>query len=143
MFLRTLIISATAIFLILPASAQVQQAGNEASANADATFQKLLDKCDNMEMLMLRARLRLEISRATEDAATRASAMLTDGFEKCAAGQVEAGKTALQEAYEIARMGVTEAYGQDATTKVVVTPKASDEVKTNGDNASKPWWKVW
>jgi len=143
MFMRTILIAIATIVLALPASAQEQQAGNEASTNADATFQKLVEKCDDMDMLMLRARLRLEISRATDDAAKRANTMLIDGFEKCAAGQIEAGKTTLQQAYEIARDGVTEAYGQDATTKVAVTPQDSNAPKANRDSASKPWWKIW
>lgn len=143
MVMRNILVAIAIGFLTLPASAQEQQAGNEASTNADATFQKLVEKCDDMDMLMLRARLRLEISRATDDAAKRANTMLVDGFEKCAAGQAEAGKTTLQQAYEIARDGVTEAYGQDATVKVEVTPLVSDPSEAPVDSVSKPWWKIW
>ncbi|MDA0332191.1 MAG: hypothetical protein O3C30_03380 [Proteobacteria bacterium] len=139
----------TAIFALIiaipmtDAFAQEQQAGNDASTNANATFQKLVDQCDDMDMLMLRAQLRLEISRATEAAAKTASDMLTEGFAQCAEGQIDAGKETLSKAYEIARAGVTEAYGQDATLKTssMVEQGGSD---TDAESlGSKPWWKFW
>ena len=127
--------------------AQEQQAGNDASTNAEATFQKLVDQCDDMDMLMLRARLRLEISQATEAAAKTASDMLTKGFAECAEGRIDAGKEILAEAYEIARAGVTDAYGQDATVKTSAkTEEEGPETEAKKDasgSASKPWWKFW
>lgn len=127
------------------ASAQEQQAGNEASTNAEATFQQVVDQCDDMDMLMLRARLRLEISRATEVAAKTAGDMLTQGFVQCAEGRIDAGKETLAKAYEIARAGVTEAYGQDATVKTSanVEEAVAEEASDTAEGGSKPWWKFW
>ena len=135
-----------ALIIAIPmtnAFAQEQQAGNDASTNADATFQKLVDQCDDMDMLMLRARLRLEISRATEAAAKTASDMLTEGFAQCAEGQIDAGKETLSKAYEIARAGVTEAYGQDATLKTSSMVEQGGSDTDTESLGSKPWWKFW
>ena len=129
--------------LTTEALAQEQQAGNDASTNAEATFQKLVEQCDDMDMLMLRARLRLEISRATEAAAKTASDMLTKGFVQCAEGQIDVGKETLSKAYEIARAGVTEAYGQDATLKTSSKVEEAGSETDPDASGSKPWWKFW
>ena len=39
--------------------AQEQQADNAASANANETFRKWIEQCDNVDVLILRARIRL------------------------------------------------------------------------------------
>lgn len=145
--MRYTILLLAGMMLSSPAVSQEQQAGNEASTNAADTFQKLVDQCDDMDMLMLRARLRLEISRATEEAANMATSMLTQGFTECAEGNVEAGKETLSEAYEIARSGVTQAYGQDASVETTAAPQVAEPEESANDNdaetASKPWWKFW
>ncbi|MEM9144922.1 MAG: hypothetical protein AAGC57_01910 [Pseudomonadota bacterium] len=108
-----------AVALVLfapPALAQQQQAGNEASTNTEETFQALIDQCDDTDALMLRARIRLQIPRTTEDAATTAQGMLDEAFSKCGAGDLDGAKAMLQEALEIAEVGATEIFGTDAST---------------------------
>ena len=45
------------------ATAQEQQAGNAASTDTEGTFQALVDACDDVDALMLRARIRLQLPR--------------------------------------------------------------------------------
>ena len=65
---------------------QEQKAGNEASRNTEETFQKIIDQCDNTEILVLRAKIRLEISRATESAGKDAMGMLESAYKVCGEG---------------------------------------------------------
>lgn len=97
------------------AIAQQQQAGNEASTNTEATFQALIDQCDNIDALMLRARIRLQIPRTTDDAAGKAQEMLDNAFAKCGAGDLDGAKIMLQDALKIAEAGATESLGTDAS----------------------------
>ena len=101
--------------LTTPALAQQQQAGNEASTNTEETFQALIDQCDNIEALMLRARIRLQLPRTTEEAAEKAQKMLDDGFAQCGSGDLEGAKATLTEALAIAEAGATENFGTDAS----------------------------
>lgn len=133
-----------AMFMVAPLSvsvAQVQEAGNEASTNADQTFQALIDKCDNTDMLMLRARIRLQLGRTTEAAAATAQSMLDKGFAQCGEGEIEAGKAVLAEALSIAEAGATERLGADesvATEAPAPAPAAED-----GAQPAKAWWQIW
>lgn len=111
--IRTLAIAL--IVVAAPAFAQQQQAGNEASTNTEETFQALIDQCDNVDALMLRARIRLQLSRTTEAAAAKAQKMLEDGFAQCGSGDLEGAKVTLAEALAIAEKGTTENFGTDAS----------------------------
>lgn len=102
------------IALPFAAFAQQQQAGNEASTNTDETFQALIDQCDNVDALMLRARIRLQIPRTTEVAAKKAQEMMDQAFATCGGGDLDGAKTMLQEALELAEKGATENFGTDA-----------------------------
>ena len=97
------------------ALAQQQQAGNEASTNTEATFQALIDQCDDIDALMLRARIRLQLPRTTETAASEAQEMLDGAFAKCGAGDLDTAKIMLQDALKIAEAGTTENFGTDAS----------------------------
>lgn len=119
--------------------AQVQEAGK--LTDTDAAFQKLVDQCDNVEMLMLRARIRLELPRTTEEAATEAREMLLHGFELCASGNMAEGKIVLEKGYEIAKIGVTEKFGQEGTGGGETTVSEPKTDETAGDQ--QPWWKFW
>ncbi|MEL7204482.1 MAG: hypothetical protein AAGL19_09950, partial [Pseudomonadota bacterium] len=57
----------SAAALAVPAFSQEQQAGNAASTDTEATFQALIDKCDDTDALMLRARIRLQLPHTTDD----------------------------------------------------------------------------
>ena len=103
------------VALPFSAIAQQQQAGNEASTNTEETFQALIDQCDDIDALMLRARIRLQIPRTTEEAAANAQEMLDNAFAKCGAGELDEAKTMLQEALALAEAGATDNFGTDAT----------------------------
>jgi soluble cytochrome b562 len=94
--------------------AQEQQAGNEASTNTEETFQALIDKCDNIDALMLRAKIRLQVPRTTEVASEKAQQMLDDAFAICGEGNIDAAKNMLEEALKLAEQGATERLGADA-----------------------------
>ena len=121
---------------------QEQKAGNEASRNTEETFQKIIDQCDNTEILVLRAKIRLEISRATESAGKDAMGMLESAYKVCGEGQVEKAVEMAKNAYEIARQGVTDKFGQVGDNAVTEVQKNSEDKKVNTEE-QKPWWKFW
>ena len=136
----------TAAALILPASlalAQEQQAGNEASRNAEETFQKLVEQCDNTDMLMLRAKVRLQLSRTTEDAAAQAQSLMEEGFSMCGSGDIATATTKLEEALEVSSAGSDEKFGTDAQTVQPTSAEAEAEPSQPAQDTSKPWWKIW
>ena len=128
--------------LLMPqaVTAQEQQAGNAASTDVDGTFQALIDSCDDTDALMLRARIRLQLPRTTEEAAATAQQMLNEAFATCGGGDLEAAKTQLTEALQIAEAGATEVFAAEETTEE--TPAAAAE-ETAAEEESKPWWKIW
>lgn len=113
---RTLIITLCLSLFPGLSLAQQQQAGNEASTNTDETFQALIDQCDDVDALMLRARIRLQIPRATQDAAQKSQEMMDQAFATCGEGDLDAAKTMLEEALSIAEAGATENFGTDASS---------------------------
>ncbi|MEL6374306.1 MAG: hypothetical protein AAFR04_10085 [Pseudomonadota bacterium] len=138
---------------LTPAIAQEQQAGNPASTNADETFKKLIAKCDNTDVLVLRARIRLQLGHTTPEAAKDAKAMLDKGLSTCGEGNIDEAKATLAKALKLAEAGVTKTYGQDASTKVTTAASKPDQKAKPGDDAAKPdatpaaeqkpWWKFW
>jgi hypothetical protein len=120
------------------AFAQEQQAGNQASANADQTFQALIDKCDNIDMMMLRARVRVEHGRTTEEAQAKSTEMVNEAFALCGEGKVDEGKALLQEAYDVAKAGVDERFVAESNETEekpaeVVDAKAEVEEASSGE----------
>lgn len=136
-----------ALLLAMPAFAQEQQAGNAASADSDATFQALIDKCDDVDALMLRARIRLQIPRTTDEAAATAQQMLDEAFATCGGGDLEGAKAQLAEALAVAEAGTSEALGtEEEVVEASAEPDASEETETVAEETeedSKPWWKFW
>lgn len=127
-----------------PALAQQQQAGNAASANADATFQKLVEQCDDTDVLFLRAKVRLQLGRTTEAAASEAQGLMDQGLAKCGEGDILAAKTTLQQALDIADAGVTQKFGQDATADVAAKAEAEPRQAAAAEAPEdRPWWKFW
>lgn len=134
--------------LALPLKAQ--QAGDAASTDTEGTFQTLVDACDDVDALMLRARIRLQIPRSTDVAAKQAEEMLTKGFTTCSQGDLEGAKSQLTEALAIAEGGAAEKFsteesarqedGDTASVQSANTADANTEVPSE-DN--KPWWKIW
>lgn len=146
--MRFLLLAALAIatpVLSLNAFAQEQQAGNAASTNADKTFQELVAKCDDTDVLMLRARIRLVIGRTTEKAAKEGGELLKTGMASCGQGKTDEARATLTKAYAIVNAGATQKFGQDATAKVkAAKQKKPEATKASADtDAKKPWWKFW
>lgn len=111
------------------------QAGNEASTNVEETFNALVEKCDNIDYLMLRARIRLELPRTTDEAGEQAATMMFNGFEMCGEGKIDEGKAQLEQAYSIAKEGVN-------------AKLAAEEEAEAADTAAKPekkksWWQIF
>ena len=139
---------ALSIAALLAASAsfaQEQQAGNSASANADETFQALIEACDVTDILVLRGRLRVQIPRITEEAAAQAQELLDQGMAKCGEGDIEMATSLMNEALEIADKGATEAFGTDGSTTPTETVAADATATEEAMEAEedKPWWQFW
>ncbi|MEL7138473.1 MAG: hypothetical protein AAFP67_05460 [Pseudomonadota bacterium] len=133
-----------AALVAAPAAAQQQQAGNEASTNTEETFQTLVAQCDDAEVLMLRARIRLQLPRTTEAAAAEAQALLEEAFATCGEGDVAAARTKLADALSVAEAGVDEKLGAavaQTSPEAEATEAASASEKTA--DADKPWWQFW
>lgn len=136
-----------ATLFALPAAAQEQAAGNEASRNTEETFQALIDACDDVDALMLRARIRLQIPRATEEAGAEAQRRLDEAFAQCGEGDVEGAKAALTETLAFAEEGVADNFGTEGSAAVAgdtetaeVEEAAMDEAEAEDD---RPWWRFW
>jgi hypothetical protein len=138
-FLAVLIASAMTVSV----AAQEQEAGNEASTNADETFRKLIEKCDDTDMLMLRARIRLQLSRTTDAAATDAGSLLDRGFAQCGDGKLDEGKATLQKALQVAEAGVNEKLQEVTAAAAAAKKDAQAEEKKASENNPKPWWQIW
>ena len=137
------------------ALAQNQQAGNEASTNADETFKKLIEQCNDTDTLVLRARVRLAMGRLEDQAAIKTlNGEVNKGLSLCGEGKLDDAKAALKKTLTNAEAKVTEKFGQDETPTVKAQaddtkekPKGSGDGKSDdkvakGDE-SKPWWKFW
>lgn len=130
------------------AVAQDQQAGNDASANADATFQKLIEQCDNTDALVLRARIRLQLERTTPEAKALAQEGLNKGLALCGQGDQEGAIATLNAALETASSGTTEVFGTDASVEApaAVANQSNEASKPDAEDIEadeKPWWKFW
>ena len=143
-----LMMLAASVTLTTTALAQEQQAGNDASARADETFKKLIEQCDNTDVLVLRARIRLALGRTTDAARDEASKMLDQGMATCGEGKIDEAKAQLKKAEEIAQAGVTEKFGQDASAETKPTAAKAEDAKDSDAKSDvtaekKPWWKFW
>ena len=131
------------------AFAQTQQAGSEAATNADETFQKLIEKCDNTDALVLRARIRLAVGRLDDQTAIEDLTNQTNkALSICGEGKVDEAKAELKKTLDAADAKVSKKFDQDGTPDV--KPVSSDaQSKNEDDKAGKdgdqqsPWWKFW
>ena len=146
------------VFLICPLLVQAQskdtkKISSEVSSqeagtlvNTEEIFQKLIDKCDDVNLLMLRARIRLELPRIDKSDAGTVEKMLFEGFEMCAQKKPEEAKVKLTEAYDIAKKAASERFGQTGTGGLETVKKEVETIKdkdiSNGTK-DKPWWKFW
>ncbi|MBM7066125.1 hypothetical protein [Actibacterium sp. 188UL27-1] len=136
------LIAAALILSASLAQAQEQQAGNAASRNAEETFQKLVDRCDNTDMLILRAKVRLQLSRTTEKAAATAQSLMEDGFGLCGSGDIDTAMAKLEEALVVSAAGSDEKFGTDTGANPVAAEAAPEE-QDSADASDTPWWKLW
>jgi len=127
------------LILAAPALAQEQQAGNAASTDVEGTFRTLVEQCDDVDALMLRARIRLLIPRSTDAAAEQAQTLLEQGLATCGEGDVEGAKATLSEALTVAGAGVDEALAP-ATPAPAPAPEPEAAAEPEGD---RPWWRFW
>lgn len=136
---------AFALLISIAASAQQQQAGNAASTDTEGTFQALVDACDDVDALMLRARIRLQLPRTTEQAAAKAQDMLEQGFATCGKGDLDGAKATLSEALAVAEAGVSEKFeaSQPAPSTQTVSAKTVEDQTELADGEKSPWWKFW
>lgn len=146
------------VFLIYPLLVQAQSKdtkniSNEVSSqeagtlvNTEEIFQKLIDKCDDVNLLMLRARIRLELPRIDKSDAEKVEKMMLEGFEICSKNNPEEAKVKLTEAYDIAKKAASERFGQTGTGGLETVKKEVETIKdkdpSNGTK-DKPWWKFW
>ena len=146
------------VFLICPLLVQAQskdikKISNEVSSqeagtlvNTEEIFQKLIDKCDDVNLLMLRARIRLELPRIDKSDAEKVEKMMLEGFEICSKNNPEEAKVKLTEAYDIAKKAASERFGQTGTGGLETVKKEVETIKdkdiSNGTK-DKPWWKFW
>ena len=130
-----------ALLIAMPATAQQQQAGT--ATDTEAAFQALGDACDDVDALMLRARIRLQLPRTTEVAAAAAEEMLREGFQTCADGDPEAGKARLTEALEIAEAGTSEVFAAGEDEAAAETQETAVEETAAEETPDRPWWKFW
>ena len=134
---------AVSFFLIAP-DAFGQQMGAGKLTDTEAEFQKLAAQCDEVEVLMLRARIRLEVStlesRAeTEAAANQAKESLANGMSTCGSGDIEGAKAILNAAYEAVQAENSKKFGQVGVGNDIET----EQVENRTESDSKPWWKIW
>ncbi len=140
----------TAVVFSTSALAQTQQAGSEAATNADETFQKLIEKCDDTDALVLRARIRLAIGRLDDQAVIEDLANQTNkALSVCGEGNVDEAKAELKKTLDAADAEVAKKFDQDGTTPDV-KPASSDSQSDNEDDSTgkdgeqqSPWWKFW
>lgn len=145
MRVTALVISAA---LAGPVAAQEQEAGNEASRNAEETFQQLIAQCDDTDALVLRARIRLLLGRTTPEAAEEAEALMNQGLSECGEGDMETAMATLNQALDVADAGTDEVFSTEAET-AQAEPAAADAEPTGADpvesetGEERPWWKFW
>ena len=134
---------ALGLALTASAAAQDQQAGSEAATNAEETFKKLIEQCDNTDMLFLRAKIRLELGRIDEAAAGNSKQLLDQGMAKCGEGKMDEAKSTLEESYKIAKAAVSEKFEAAAEPEVTGSAEKQPETDTANTAEDKPWWKFW
>lgn len=125
------------------ATAQEQQAGNEASTNAEETFQTLIEQCDETDVLVLRARIRLLIGRASEEAAAQAQSELDEGLALCGQGDIAEAKAKLETTLANTDASVQEGFSQADGAEATSEDTASSESDAADDAAEGPPTWIW
>ncbi len=125
--------------------AEKQEAGK--LVNTEEIFKKLTEKCDETDVLVLRARIRLELPRIDKNTASEVEKMMMNGLELCSEKKIDEAKKLLTSAYKKAQDAASIKFGQQGTGAIKGV-KMSDTTKAltkdgSIDNEKKPWWKFW
>ena len=94
-----------------------QGAGNAVSQNAEQTFNALIEACDDVSILGLRARARLEMNRSTEEGQKKIIELMDQGMATCGSGDIAKATELLNEAIAVGKASVTENFGTDASAE--------------------------
>lgn len=104
-----------------------QGAGNAVGANAEETFQALIDACSDVSILGLRARARLEMNRSTEDGQKQIVELMDQGMAACGGGDIDKATEIMNEAIAVGKASVTENFGTDASAETPVKAETAEE----------------
>ena len=74
------------LIISIDVNSQNMQAGNINPESTEEVFKSLMDKCDDMDIIMLRGRIRVEIQRSTPEAIEEANKLMIDGLTACSKG---------------------------------------------------------
>ena len=125
-------------FLLFCASlnAQEMRAGNINGDEMSVLYEDLFSKCNNMDAIVLRGKIRVEIQRSTAEAREKANLLMKEGLEACARGDDFSAVNKLQEGYDIIKSGTFQRFGSKSTEKEPDTEIKNVESKD-------PWYKFW
>ena len=94
-----------------------QGAGNAVNQNAEQTFNALIEACNDVSILGLRARARLEMNRSTEEGQKKIIELMDQGMATCGGGDIPKATELLNEAIAVGKASVTENFGTDASVE--------------------------
>ena len=114
-----------------------QQAGNATSTAAEETFQQLISQCDNIDVLLLRAKIRLEIGRQPPELAETTTNAMNEGLAVCGEGKVDEAIGILTVALEDAKEGTTQQYGTDASTSEEAKKRTAEMLEKTAKGDAK------
>ena len=134
----TLIALPVAALMATTALAQTQQAGE--LSDTDAAFQELVAKCDNVDMLVLRGRIRLQQGRVPPETADASQKLMEEGFTLCSQGDEAGGKVKLEESLALIEAKASEIL--DAKIEAQENPEP-EPASAEGDAEQKSWWQIW
>jgi len=117
-------------------NAQEMKAGNISGDEMSVLYEQLLSKCDNMDAIVLRGKIRVEIQRSTADAKEKANLLMKEGLEACARGDDFSAVNKLQEGYDIIKSGSLQKFGSKNT-------ESSQDANIKNVESKNPWYKFW
>lgn len=105
------------------AVAQDQGAGKINRDDASKLFDNLSKSCSDTDILVLRARTRVEQGRTTEEAAQLSLKLVEDALRLCSSGEITNAKATMQKAYQTAKDGVGERFDKADVAKLNIPEK--------------------
>ena len=126
------------LIISIDVNSQNMQAGNINPESTEEVFKSLMDKCDDMDIIMLRGRIRVEIQRSTPEAIEEANKLMIDGLTACSKGENFKAKTLMEKGYKVINAGVKDRFSIKSKEN-----KKSAILNNKENNNEKPWWKFW